>query len=130
MNIGEVADASGVNAKMIRHYESIGVMPKASRTSSGYRQYSESDVHILAFIRSARTLGFSMKEIKKLVNLWRNKARASAEVKSLALAHISDLEKKISELEAMKATLKNLAKKCHGDARPDCPILEGLSENR
>jgi Cu(I)-responsive transcriptional regulator len=130
VNIGDAAESSGVNAKMIRHYESIGIMPKATRTSSGYRQYSESDIHILAFIRSARNLGFSMKEIKKLVGLWRNKNRASSEVKALALSHVADLERKIAELEAMKGTLKTLAKKCHGDSRPDCPILEELSVKR
>lgn len=127
MNIGEAAKASGVNAKLIRHYESIGIIPKASRTESGYRTYSESDVHTLSFVKQARSLGFSMKEIKKLVSLWRNKSRASSEVKNMALAHIKEMEQKIAELEAMVKTLRQLAKNCHGDHRPDCPILEGIA---
>lgn len=128
MNIGEAATASGVNAKLIRHYESIGVIPKVTRTESGYRIYSETDIHILLFVRRARNLGFSMKEIKKLVGLWRNKSRASAEVKSLALKHIDELDKKIEELQAMSKTLKKLAKSCHGDARAECPILDELAD--
>lgn len=128
MNIGEAAKLSGVNAKLIRHYESIGIVPKASRTESGYRLYSESDIHILTFVRRARTLGFSMKEIKKLVSLWRNRSRASSDVKAMAQAHISALEQKIKELEEMRDTLRHLAKNCHGDSRPDCPILENLAE--
>lgn len=127
MNIGEAAKASGVNAKLIRHYESIGLIPKARRSVSGYRVYSETDVHILAFVKRARGLGFSMKEIKRLVDLWRNKKRASMEVKKLALSHIRSLETKISELQSMADTLKHLAKNCHGDERPDCPILENLA---
>lgn len=129
MNIGEVAKASGINAKLIRHYESIGIIPKAGRSISGYRIYKESDVHILAFVKRARSLGFSMKEIKKLVSLWRNKTRASSEVRTLALNHVKQLETKISELQSMVDTLKNLSKHCHGDHRPDCPILEGLADN-
>ena len=129
MNIGEAAKASGVNAKLIRHYESIGLIPKASRTDSGYRIYLENDVRILAFVKSARGLGFSMKEIKKLIGLWRNKSRSSAEVKTLAMNHVREMEQKISELQEMVKTLKHLAKTCHGDHRPDCPILEGLSEH-
>jgi len=129
MNIGEVAKASGINAKLIRHYESIGIIPKAGRSVSGYRVYKESDVHILAFVKRARSLGFSMKEIKKLVSLWRNKTRASSEVRTLALNHVKQLETKISELQSMVDTLKNLSKNCHGDHRPDCPILEGLAES-
>lgn len=127
MNIGQAAQASGVNAKMIRHYESIGMIPKAARTEGGYRIYSESDVHILTFVRRARSLGFSMKEIKKLVSLWRNKSRASAEVKNLALTHVKHLEKKIAEMESIAKTLKQLAKCCHGDNRPECPILDELA---
>jgi Cu(I)-responsive transcriptional regulator len=128
MNIGEAAAASGVNAKLIRHYESIGVIPKASRSAAGYRVYTATEVHILTFVRRARGLGFSMKEIKKLVGLWRNKSRASAEVKALALQHIQQLDQKITELEAMSKTLKQLSKSCHGDNRPDCPILENLAK--
>lgn len=128
MNIGEAAKVSGVNAKLIRHYESIGIIPKASRTDSGYRVYSDSDVHTLSFVRRARSLGFSMKEIKKLVGLWRNRSRASADVKVLAQTHIKELEDKITELELMRDTLKHLAKNCHGDSRPHCPILEDLAK--
>jgi Cu(I)-responsive transcriptional regulator len=128
MNIGEVATKSGVNSKSIRHYESLGIVPKASRTDSGYRIYKESDVHILIFIKKARSLGFSMKEIKRLVSLWRNKSRASSEVKSLATSHIKNLEEKISELQSMVDTLKYLSRNCHGDSRPDCPIIDDLSK--
>ena len=127
MNIGEAAKISGVNAKLIRHYESIGLIPKAGRTNSGYRTYSEKDVHILSFVRRARNLGFSMQEIKKLVSLWRNRSRASREVKALTIAHIKNLETKIMDLQAIRSTLLNLAKNCHGDDRPSCPILEDLS---
>lgn len=126
MNIGGAAKISGVNAKLIRHYESIGIIPKASRSEGGYRTYSENDVHVLTFVKRARDLGFSMKEIKKLVGLWRNKTRASGEVKNLATKHIEDMEKKIAELQEMVQTLKHLAKTCHGDHRPDCPILNNL----
>lgn len=128
MNIGEAAKASGVNVKLIRHYESISVIPKAGRTEAGYRTYTENDVHILIFVKRARGLGFSMKEIKKLVGLWKNKSRASAEVKSLALHHVKQLDQKIAELKAMSKTLKQLARACHGDGRPDCPILDGLAQ--
>jgi MerR family gold-responsive transcriptional activator of gol and ges genes len=127
MNIGQAAAASGVNAKLIRHYEAIGIIPKPARSDSGYRIYSETDVNILTFVKRARGLGFSMKEIKKLVGLWRNKSRASAEVKALALEHVKELEQKITELEAITKTLRHLAKSCHGDHRPDCPILEKLA---
>ncbi|HVK62397.1 MAG TPA: Cu(I)-responsive transcriptional regulator [Bdellovibrionales bacterium] len=128
MNIGEAAEASGVNSKLIRHYETIGVIPKVSRTDSGYRVYSDTDIHILKFVKRARGLGFSMKEIKKLVGLWRNKSRASADVKAMALEHVKQLDAKIAELDAMSKTLKQLAKSCHGDNRPNCPILENLSD--
>lgn len=127
MNIGEAAKLSGVNAKLIRHYESIGIIPKASRSESGYRTYSESEVHILSFVKRARNMGFSMKEIKKLVSLWRNKSRASAEVKNLATKHIDEMEKKIQELQEMVKSLRHLSKNCHGDHRPDCPILNDLA---
>lgn len=127
MNIGEAATASGVNPKSIRHYESIGIIPKVSRSDSGYRIYKESDVHILSFVKKARGLGFSMKEIKKLVSLWRNKTRASGEVKSLALSHVKKLEEKITELQSMVDTIKHLSKTCHGDNRPACPILDDLA---
>jgi MerR family copper efflux transcriptional regulator len=128
MNIGEAAMASGVNSKLIRHYESLGLIPKASRSASGYRIYKEADVHILSFVKTARSLGFPMKEIKKLLSLWRNKTRASSEVKSLALLHVKSLEDKIKELQLMVDSLHNLAKKCRGDNRPDCPIIDGLAK--
>lgn len=128
MNIGQVAKASGVSAKLIRHYESIGVIPKASRSASGYRTYTKNDIHILNFVRRARGLGFSMKEIKKLVGLWNNKSRASAEIKALALQHIKELDQKILQLESMSKTLKQLARNCRGDSRPECPILDELSD--
>ena len=128
MNIGEAAKASGVNAKLIRHYESIGIIPKANRTESGYRVYSDSDIYTLTFVKRARSLGFSMKEIKKLVGLWRNRSRASADVKALALVHVKEMEQKIEELQSMVKTLRHLAKNCHGDQRPDCPIIEGLAQ--
>lgn len=127
MNIGAAAKMSGVNAKLIRHYESIGIIPKASRTESGYRTYSEVDVHILTFVKRARGLGFSMKEIKKLVGLWRNKSRASSDVKALANSHVAEMEQKIHDLQEMVKTLKHLAKNCHGDSRPHCPIIDNLA---
>ncbi len=130
VNIGEAAKISGVNAKLIRHYESIGIIPKASRSDAGYRTYSDTDVHILSFVKRSRNLGFSMKEIKKLVSLWRNKNRASSEVKSLAIKHIDEMEQKVCELQGMVKTLKNLANNCHGDHRPDCPILLDLGTSQ
>lgn len=126
--IGQAAAASGVSAKMIRHYESIGLLPKALRTDAGYRMYGESDLHVLRFIRRGRDLGFSMKEIKTLLGLWRNRARASSEVKGLALGHVRALEARIRELESMCAAIRRLADCCKGDSRPDCPILEDLAK--
>lgn len=128
MNIGEASKKSGVSAKLIRHYESIGIIPKASRALSGYRTYSEKEVNILRFVKRSRGLGFSMEEIKKLVGLWRNKKRASLEVKKLATKHIENLELKIHELQSMVDSLKHLANNCHGDDRPECPILEELAD--
>ena len=127
MNIGEAAHASGVSSKMIRHYEDIGLVPKPGRTSSGYRVYREDDVHVLRFVRRARDLGFSLAEIKGLLGLWGNRRRASADVKRLAQQHIEDLDRRIAEMQAMRRTLADLAKHCHGDARPDCPILDDLA---
>jgi Cu(I)-responsive transcriptional regulator len=127
-NIGEAAAASGVSAKMIRHYEQIGVLPKAGRTGAGYRIYRDSDVHTLRFVRRARDLGFSMKEIVTLLGLWGNHRRTSAEVKRLALKHIAHLDAKIAELQAMRRTLHHLAEHCHGDDRPECPILDDLAQ--
>ena len=128
LDIGDAAQASGVSAKMIRHYEEIGVMPKAGRTAAGYRIYRAADVHILRFIRRARDLGFTMKEIEQLLALWKNRRRASADVKRFALKHVADLERRIAELQAMRGTLMELARHCHGDGRPECPILDDLEK--
>ena len=127
MNISQAADASAVSAKMIRHYESLGLLPKAPRTAAGYRQYDEALMHTLRFIRRARDLGFSIKEISALLGLWRNRRRASADVKRIALAHVDDLQRRIDEMQSMQRTLKHLAHCCHGDARPECPILDDLA---
>ena len=127
MNIGQAADASGVSAKMIRHYEAIGLMAKARRTDSGYRIYDGNDVHTLRFIRRGRALGFSMKEIERLLGLWRNRRRASGDVRRVAQQHIAELDQKIAELQAMRRTLHQLVQHCHGDRRPECPILDDLS---
>ena len=130
LNIGEAAQASGVSAKMIRHYEAIGLVPKARRTVSDYRIYSGTDVHMLRFIRHARDLGFAMSQIAELLRLWRDQRRPSRDVKRVALGHIAALERKIGELQAMKATLEHLTAHCHGDERPDCPILDELAAPR
>ena len=127
MNIGAAAQASGVSAKMIRHYESLGLMPKAGRTASGYRQYTDNDVHVLRFIARSRDLGFAIPEIAELLNLWQNRRRSSAQVKALAERHIADLDAKVRELLEMRATLAHLAHCCRGDSRPDCPILAELA---
>ncbi len=130
MNIGEAAAASGVSAKMIRYYESVGLLPKVRRTANGYRVYGPEDVHTLAFIRRARDLGFPMAQIEKLLALWQDRDRASAEVKAIAAAHVEELGRKIAELEAMRRTLEHLVAHCHGNHRPDCPILEDLAGAR
>jgi Cu(I)-responsive transcriptional regulator len=127
-NIGAAAARSGVSAKMVRHYESLGLIPRVGRTEGGYRQYSENDVHTLRFIRRARALGFGMAEIAELLKLWQNRRRASADVKRIALAHAADLKRRIDEMAAMKRTLERLADSCHGDHRPDCPILDQLAD--
>ena len=126
MNIGEAAKASGVSAKMVRHYESVGLLPEAARTESGYRQYTDKEVNTLRFIRQSRDLGFSIEQIRELVGLWQNRKRPSRQVKALAEAHIQELEEKLKELQAMKSTLQHLVHCCHGDDRPDCPIIETL----
>ncbi len=126
MNIGKAAAASGVSAKMIRYYESIGLLAAARRTDVGYRAYSDEDVHVLRFIRRARDLGFSLADIGELLALWQDQGRASADVKGIALAHVAELERKIAQLQGMADTLRTLAEHCHGDARPDCPILTDL----
>ena len=127
INIGEAARRSGVSAKMIRHYEDIGLTRRAARTSSGYRMYVTNDVHALRFIRKARGLGFSIEQIAQLLDLWRDQHRPSRKVKAVALVHIEELDARIEELKTMKRTLVKLAAHCHGDDRPDCPILEGLA---
>ena len=128
MNIGAAARASGVSAKMIRHYESVGLFPEANRTEAGYRQYADKEVNTLRFIRHSRDLGFSIEQIRELLGLWQNRRRPSRQVKALAQAHIQELEQKLQELQAMKATLEHLVHCCHGDERPDCPILEALAQ--
>ena len=129
MNIGEAASASGVSAKMIRYYEQNGLIPPARRADSGYRIYSTQDVHMLRFVRRSRDLGFSVDEIGGLLSLWRDQSRRSADVKRLALAHVENLRRKVSELEKMANTLEDLAANCSGDHRPDCPILDNLEKS-
>lgn len=126
-NIGQAAAATGVSAKMIRHYESVGLLPPALRTGSGYRQYGPADVQTLRFIRQARDLGFSIAEITRLVGLWHDRERSSRDVKALAEAHIAALDRKLHELGAMKAALVHLVRGCHGDERPECPIIDSLA---
>jgi len=126
-NIGTAAKASGVSAKMIRHYESIGLIGAARRTDAGYRVYDERDVQVLQFIHRARALGFSLDQIKTLLALWQDKQRASKDVRALARQHIAALDAKIADMQAMRRTLETLATRCHGDERPDCPILNDLS---
>jgi len=128
MNIGQASRASGVSAKMIRYYEETGLIPKAARRDSGYRDYSEADVHRLRFIRRARDLGFAVEQIADLLSLWSDRSRASADVKALALGHVAALRDKVMEIQGMIGTLETLARSCHGDSRPDCPIIEGLAE--
>lgn len=128
MNIGEASKTSGVSPKMIRHYELLGLVPPAPRTDAGYRRYSAADVHRLTFIARARDLGFSIAEITQLVSLWQDRARPSAKVKALALEHVARLERKVRELLEMKATIEKLAASCHGDERPECPILDSLAD--
>ncbi|MGY4830104.1 Cu(I)-responsive transcriptional regulator [Sphaerotilaceae bacterium SBD11-9] len=127
MNIGEASKQSAVSAKMIRHYESLGLLPKPPRTEAGYRLYDEASVHTLRFIRRSRDLGFNIKEIEALLGLWRNRRRASADVKRIASRHVADLQRRIDEMQAMQRTLAHLAHCCQGDARPDCPILDDLA---
>jgi len=128
MDIGRAARESGVSIKMIRHYEAIGLLPPPARTLANYRVYGPNDVHMLRFIRRARTLGFSMDDIKELVGLWKNKSRSSASVKKIAGKHVDGLKRKIAELKTMVETLEHLSHHCHGDHRPECPILEDLAK--
>ncbi len=127
MNIGAAAAASGVTAKMIRHYEAIGLLRPAERRANDYRDYGERDLHELRFIRRARRLGFSIPEIGELLALWRDRGRPSREVKRIAEAHIGDLQSRVAEMQAMANTLRDLVGACHGDDRPDCPILDDLA---
>jgi len=126
MNIGQASKKSGVSMRMIRHYESIGLIPEVARRDSGYRDYSPDDVHTLLFIRRCRDTGFPIEEIRQLLALWQDKSRASADVKAIALARAAELKRKAEQLDEMRATLEMLAKSCQGNDRPDCPILGGL----
>lgn len=127
VNIGQAAEQSGVSAKMVRHYESLGLLGRVQRTDNGYRQYSPADVHVLRFIKRARDLGFSMAEIAELVGLWKDKRRASAKVKRIAQQHLSELNQRVAALQDMQQTLAHLMEGCGGNERPDCPILDTLS---
>ncbi|MDE1969049.1 MAG: Cu(I)-responsive transcriptional regulator [Alphaproteobacteria bacterium] len=127
MNIGEVATQAGVPTKTIRYYESVGLIHAAARRGNGYRSYNQTDLHTLRFIHRARELGFSVAEVEDLLALWRNKRRKSQAVKAIALAKIAEIERKIAALETMKRTIRHLTAHCHGDARPDCPILDDLA---
>ena len=130
MQIGEASRLSGVSSKMIRHYEQIGLIPNADRRDSNYRDYGADDVHRLGFVRRARDLGFSIDEIRELLRLWSDRRRSSRSVKALTLRHIHELDARIAELQAMRRTLAHLAHHCHGDRRPECPILEDLAEGK
>jgi Cu(I)-responsive transcriptional regulator len=125
-NIGEAAKASGVSAKMIRHYEGIGLVPKAARRDSNYRDYGAPDIHRLGFIHRSRALGFSVEQIRELLRLWEDKDRSSKDVKRLTLSHLAELDEKIALLEEMRVTLSRFAQACEGEHRPDYPIIEGL----
>ena len=127
MNIGQAAAASGVSAKMIRYYESVGLTRPVLRTEAGYRVYSDDDVHTLRFVRRARDLGFSVEQIGGLLALWHDRERSSADVKRIALQHVAELEQKVEGLKQMIGTLRHLSSCCHGDDRPDCPILDDLA---
>ncbi len=129
MNIGEAAALSGLPAKTIRYYEEAGLVTPAARGDNGYRRYSEKDVHRLRFLQRARSLGFSIQECRELLSLYEDKHRASADVKAIARQHLQDIERKIAELESLRDLLGELVAKCHGDARPDCPILQDLAGN-
>ena len=129
MNIGEAAEKAGVTPKMVRHYESLGLLPKVHRTESGYRVYGEPEVHTLRFIKRSRDLGFSIPEISELVKLWQDRRRPSSSVKKVASAHLAELDRKIDEMQSMRKTLSHLIHCCHGDDRPECPILEDLGRS-
>ena len=128
VHIGDAARLSGVSAKMVRHYEGLGLLPRVARTDSGYRQYSEAEVHTLRFIKRARELGFSMEEIGELVGLWQNRRRTSASVRKIAQKHAEELGQRIVAMQEMQQTLQHLIHCCHGDERPECPILDDLAK--
>lgn len=125
--IGTAAERSGVSARMVRHYEGLGLLPAVARTDGGYRQYSDADIHTLRFIKRSRDLGFAMEDIGELVDLWHNRRRSSARVRQIAQKHLADLEARIAALQSMQQTLAHLVHCCHGDTRPDCPILDDLA---
>jgi len=129
MKIGEVAESSGVPAKTIRYYESVGLIPAAERADNGYRAYRENDVRTLRFIQRARSLGFSVEEVGELLPLWQDRSRASADVRAIALRHVEEVERKIRELQTVRDALLDLVHRCHGDDRPDCPIIDTLAED-
>jgi MerR family transcriptional regulator, copper efflux regulator len=128
MNIGQVAARAGVSAKTIRYYEDVGLIRPAPRADNGYRAYSGTDVHVLRFVQRARSLGFSVEECRRLLALWQDPGRASGDVKALAMKRIAEIDRKMAELQGMRRTLVHLAEHCHGDARPDCPILDDLAD--
>lgn len=130
MNIGQAAERSGVPAKTIRYYESIGLIQPAERSSGGYRVYDDKDVQTLRFVNRARNLGFSVKQVRELLELWRDRARSSADVKAVARAHLAEIDRRMAELGSMRDTLEHLVERCHGDTRPDCPILADLAGER
>jgi Cu(I)-responsive transcriptional regulator len=129
MNIGQAASASGVPAKTIRYYESIGLLKPAPRSEGGYRVYGETDLRVLKFIQRARSLGFSVKDVGNLLLLWSDRERSSSDVKAVALRHVEEIDRKLVELQSMRDTLIDLTHCCHGDDRPDCPIIEDLARN-
>jgi Cu(I)-responsive transcriptional regulator len=129
MNIGDAARASGASAKMIRHYETLGLLKRMRRSLGGYRLYDDADVHTLRFIRRARDLGFSMPDVTRLLGLWQDRRRASAAVRRIAQAHISDLDRRIADMQELRRTLEHLVQHCHGDQRPECPILDDLADS-
>ena len=127
VNIGEAARLSGISTRMVRHYESLGLLGEVHRTDSGYRQYSAAEVHTLRFIKRSRDMGFSMEQVAELVSLWHNRRRTSATVKRIAQSHLDELEQRIAAMQGMQRTLAHLVHCCHGDQRPDCPILDDLA---
>lgn len=130
MDIGQAAKASGVSVKMVRHYEAIGLLPRVARTAANYRLYRAAEVHTLRFIRRARNLGFSIADIKELLSLWQDTSRSSASVKRITGKHVGDLKQRMAELKTMVDALEHLAEHCHGDHRPECPIIEDLSKSQ